>query len=114
MFYAYIFDDKVPNYFTSSESEDAVQPTREKVEDPKKSKPPYIEVEFQDVHCNFCCRVYYAERFVWLRNNVIPAGEEAYIRSLQRSVQWNARGGKSGSSFCKTKGTLSSVQFISI
>lgn len=77
---------------------------KEKPEDPKKSKPPYIEVEFQDSNCNFCCRVYYAERFVCLRKSVIPAGEEAYIRSLRRSVQWNARGGKSGSSFCKTKG----------
>lgn len=83
-----------------SENEDA--PTKEKV-DAKKSKPPYIEVEFQDLHCNFCCRVYYAERFMWLRRTVIPAGEEAFVRSLCRSVPWNARGGKSGSSFCKTK-----------
>lgn len=33
---------------------------------------------------------------------MLPIGEEAYIRSLSRCVQWNARGGKSGSTFCKT------------
>lgn len=30
--------------------------------------------------------------------------EEAFIRSLTRCVPWAARGGKSGSTFCKTKG----------
>lgn len=87
----------------TSEPEDTPS-SKEKGDDPKKSKPPYIEIEFQDLYCNFCCRVYYAERFIWLRKNVIPAGEEAYIRSLSRSIQWNARGGKSGSLFRKTKG----------
>lgn len=90
-----------------SENEEILS-AKEKVDDVKKSKPPYIEVEFQDTHCNFFCRIYYAERFMLLRKCVIPAGEEAYIRSLCRSVQWNARGGKSGSSFSKTKGTTQS------
>lgn len=93
-----------------SENEDIVLP-KDKLDDAKKVKPPYIEVEFQDSHCNFCCRIYYAERFMWLRKNVIPAGEEAFVRSMCRSVQWNARGGKSGSSFSKTKGKVFSEKY---
>lgn len=29
-----------------------------------------------------------------------------YVRSLARCISWSARGGKSGSNFCKTKGKL--------
>lgn len=29
-----------------------------------------------------------------------------YVRSLARCISWSARGGKSGSNFCKTKGNL--------
>jgi len=35
---------------------------------------------------------------------VLPTGEEGFVRSLTRCVQWAARGGKSGSTFCKTRG----------
>lgn len=78
----------------------------EKFDDTKKGKTVHIEVQFldQSSNCNFFCRVYYAERFARLRSLVLPDGEEAYIRSLSRCIQWNARGGKSGSTFCKTKG----------
>ncbi|XP_047111766.1 1-phosphatidylinositol 3-phosphate 5-kinase [Schistocerca piceifrons] len=69
-----------------------------------KSQPSqHIEVQFEDASCNFYCRVYFVEQFANLRAEVLPAGEEAYIRSLSRCVQWAARGGKSGSSFCKTR-----------
>lgn len=80
----------------------------EKFDDLKKGKTVHLEIQFldQSSNCNFFCRVYYAEKFSWLRSLVLPDGEEAYIRSLRRCVQWNARGGKSGSSFCKTKGKL--------
>ncbi|XP_017776695.1 PREDICTED: 1-phosphatidylinositol 3-phosphate 5-kinase [Nicrophorus vespilloides] len=77
-------------------------PPVEKVEDHKKSKTEHIEIQFEDVNCNFFCRIFCAEKFATLRKSVLPIGEEAYIRSLSRSVQWNARGGKSGSTFCKT------------
>lgn len=76
----------------------------EKVEDSKKIKNSHIEVQFQDSNCNFFCRVYMADKFAELRSLVLPIGEEAYTRSLGRSVQWNARGGKSGSNFAKTAG----------
>lgn len=79
----------------------------EKSDDSKKNKNSHIEVQFQDCNCNFFCRVYMADKFAELRSLVLPIGEEAYIRSLSRSIQWNARGGKSGSNFAKTTGRLS-------
>jgi 1-phosphatidylinositol-3-phosphate 5-kinase len=89
----------------SSSGSDSGQPgdaAADKTEDAKKSKNLHIEVQFQDAHCNFFCRIYFAEKFASLRAQVLPIGEEGYIRSLSRSVQWNARGGKSGSNFAKT------------
>lgn len=64
----------------------------------------YIEVQFNDATTNFFCRIYFAAQFAALRGNVLPCGEDGFTRSLSRSVQWAARGGKSGSAFCKTKG----------
>ncbi|KAF7268563.1 hypothetical protein GWI33_018316 [Rhynchophorus ferrugineus] len=71
-------------------------------EDAKRIKNSHIVVQFQDGTCNFFCRIYLADKFASLRTTVVPDGEEAYIRSLARSVQWKARGGKSGSNFSKT------------
>ncbi|XP_056640270.1 1-phosphatidylinositol 3-phosphate 5-kinase [Diorhabda sublineata] len=68
----------------------------------KKVRKAHVEVQFQEGSSNFFCRVYLAEQFAKLRAAVLPMGEEAYIRSLSRSVQWDARGGKSGSNFSKT------------
>lgn len=36
----------------------------------------------------------------------------AFIRSLSKSVRWEARGGKSGSKFCKTMGKKRSYKFL--
>lgn len=74
----------------------------EKNDDLKKNKNSHIEIQFQDSTCNFFCRIYLADKFASLRSEVLPIGEEGYIRSLTRSVQWKARGGKSGSNFAKT------------
>ncbi|GLH07075.1 Putative 1-phosphatidylinositol 3-phosphate 5-kinase [Gryllus bimaculatus] len=63
----------------------------------------HVEVQFADGGAVFFCRVYFAAQFLSLRAAVLPAGEEAFVRSLARCVQWAARGGKSGSSFCKTR-----------
>ncbi|CAH0546520.1 unnamed protein product [Brassicogethes aeneus] len=87
---------------SSNQSGDPPAAVLDKNEDVKKSKNTNIEVQFQDSNCNFFCRIYLAEKFAALRSMVLPIGEEAYIRSLSRSVQWNARGGKSGSNFSKT------------
>lgn len=62
----------------------------------------HIEVQFSEPNARFYCRVYFAEQFRKLRCLVFPENEDQYIRSLSRCVPWIARGGKSGSSFCKT------------
>ncbi|KDR20319.1 1-phosphatidylinositol 3-phosphate 5-kinase isoform X2 [Zootermopsis nevadensis] len=64
---------------------------------------PHIEVQFSDSSSNFFCRVFFIEQFAALRLMVLPTGEEGFVRSLTRCVQWAARGGKSGSTFCKTR-----------
>ncbi|XP_070571165.1 1-phosphatidylinositol 3-phosphate 5-kinase-like [Ptychodera flava] len=63
---------------------------------------PHIELQFSDHTAKYYCRVYFAEQFRLLRKTVFPYGEEAYIRSLAHCIPWVARGGKSGSTFCKT------------
>lgn len=84
----------------SNQTEPAIN---EKSDDAKKNKlQQNIEIQFEDASCNFFCRIYYAEHFARLRKTALPIGEEAYIRSLSRSLGWNARGGKSGSTFYKT------------
>lgn len=78
--------------------------TTEIDEDKKITKQQnYIEVQFNDVTTNFYCRIYFAAQFAAFRENVLPCGEDGFTRSLSRSVQWAARGGKSGSTFCKTR-----------
>jgi len=78
------------------------------VDDDKKAikQQNYIEVQFNDSTTNFFCRIYFAAQFAALRKNVLPCGEDGFTRSLSRTVQWTARGGKSGSTFCKTRGIL--------
>ncbi|KAL3284887.1 hypothetical protein HHI36_019023 [Cryptolaemus montrouzieri] len=88
-----------PATSTQSESGQTPQHNAEPNEDNKKL---HIDVVFEDTNCNFLCRVYYAEKFAAFRNMVLPDGEEVYIRSLAKSAAWNARGGKSGSTFTKT------------
>eukprot|EP00058_Branchiostoma_floridae_P013130 XP_002598618.1 hypothetical protein BRAFLDRAFT_118352 [Branchiostoma floridae] len=68
----------------------------------KQAPTPHIELQFQDDKAKFFCRVYYAEQFRKLRKTIFPDGEERYIRSLSRCFSWTAKGGKSGSTFCKT------------
>jgi 1-phosphatidylinositol-3-phosphate 5-kinase len=63
----------------------------------------HIELQFNDSSTKFYCRVYFADQFYKLRKLIFPDGEERYIRSLSRCVTWLARGGKSGSVFCKTR-----------
>ncbi|KAJ8686685.1 hypothetical protein QAD02_022479 [Eretmocerus hayati] len=82
------------------------QPPSEVDDDKKASKQQQqndIEVQFTDSTANFFCRIYFAAQFAALRESVLPYGEDGFTRSLSRSVQWAARGGKSGSAFCKTR-----------
>lgn len=89
----------------SNNGSNVEEPPPDKTEDAKKNKlKQNIDLQFEDSSCRFFCRIYYAEQFARLRRTVVPSGEEAYVRSLSRSVGWNARGGKSGSTFYKTAG----------
>jgi len=63
----------------------------------------HIELQFSDNSAKFYCRVCFADQFIKLRKLIFPDGDERYIRSLSRCFTWLARGGKSGSSFCKTQ-----------
>ncbi|CAB3993710.1 1-phosphatidylinositol 3-phosphate 5-kinase-like [Paramuricea clavata] len=62
----------------------------------------HIKHAFSDSSAKFFCIVYFGEQFRRIRKAVFPEGEEKYIRSLQYCLKWQATGGKSGSSFCKS------------
>ncbi|KAI5754029.1 hypothetical protein M8J77_005179 [Diaphorina citri] len=66
-------------------------------------KIPHIDIKFSDTAANFSVKMYFADLFAELRKFSCPEGEESFIRSLSRCIRWEARGGKSGSNFCKTK-----------
>ncbi|OXU27408.1 hypothetical protein TSAR_004798 [Trichomalopsis sarcophagae] len=96
-------DKVVPSIETTGAPPAPNPETDEEKKAAKQQQHNYIEVQFADSTTNFYCRIYFAAQFAALRNNVLTYGEEGYTRSLSRSVLWAARGGKSGSSFCKTK-----------
>ncbi|XP_078330913.1 1-phosphatidylinositol 3-phosphate 5-kinase-like isoform X6 [Crassostrea virginica] len=62
----------------------------------------HIQLQFSDSSARFYCKIYFAEQFRQLRKLIFPEGEEMFIRSLSRCKVWEAKGGKSGSAFCKT------------
>ncbi|XP_055628535.1 putative 1-phosphatidylinositol 3-phosphate 5-kinase isoform X2 [Toxorhynchites rutilus septentrionalis] len=108
------------------EADDSLLNKTESVES-KKGKPSHIEIHFQDSMSNFTCKVYFAKEFDNLRCNLLETPgnitenkhqkprkstnitednansvRRMFARSLCRSIQWEARGGKSGSKFSKT------------
>ncbi|XP_076246604.1 1-phosphatidylinositol 3-phosphate 5-kinase fab1 [Calliopsis andreniformis] len=94
-------DKNVSNVETNTQNPSS---TSETEEDKKATKQQnYIEVQFNDATTNFYCRIYFAAQFAALRESVLPCGEDEFTRSMSRSVQWAARGGKSGSAFCKSR-----------
>lgn len=96
--------------FPTAETTQSSSTTTAEKDDPPKAKKQQqtsVDVEFTDATTDFTCTVYFATQFAALRERVLSCGEEGYTRSLSRSVQWAARGGKSGSTFCKTRGQLS-------
>ena len=95
-------DKNIPFFENSNNISNAAPDVEEEKKSTKQQN--YIEVQFNDATTNFYCRVYFPVQFAALRENVLPCGEDGYTRSLSRSVQWAARGGKSGSAFCKTQG----------
>lgn len=63
-------------------------------------------VEFSDASAKFYCRIYYAEEFHKMREEIMESPEEDFVRSLSHCVNWQARGGKSGAVFYATEGCI--------
>ncbi|XP_026803770.1 1-phosphatidylinositol 3-phosphate 5-kinase isoform X12 [Pangasianodon hypophthalmus] len=69
----------------------------------KQSGNPHIELQFSDASAKFYCRIYYAEEFHKMREEVMESTEEDFVRSLSHCVNWQAQGGKSGAVFYATE-----------
>jgi 1-phosphatidylinositol-3-phosphate 5-kinase len=68
-----------------------------------KSTGKHFSLKFEEGHCKFFVKIFFAEQFDALRKNFIK-NDEQFIESLSRCIKWESRGGKSGSAFLKTKG----------
>ncbi|XP_061092625.1 1-phosphatidylinositol 3-phosphate 5-kinase isoform X1 [Conger conger] len=64
---------------------------------------PHIELQFSDANAKFYCRIYYAEEFHRMREEIMASSEDDFVRSLSHCVNWQARGGKSGAVFYATE-----------
>ncbi|KAF9181930.1 hypothetical protein BGZ51_005101 [Haplosporangium sp. Z 767] len=62
---------------------------------------PHLKARFSHGKTSFSCTVYYAAEFDTLRRRC--GIHQNYVQSLSRCNNWNANGGKSKSSFYKTK-----------
>uniref|UniRef100_A0A8D3E4Z4 1-phosphatidylinositol 3-phosphate 5-kinase n=1 Tax=Scophthalmus maximus TaxID=52904 RepID=A0A8D3E4Z4_SCOMX len=62
-----------------------------------------VFAEFSDANAKFYCRIYYAEEFHKMREEIMESAEEDFVRSLSHCVNWQARGGKSGAVFYATE-----------
>ncbi|CAL8266391.1 unnamed protein product [Lota lota] len=69
----------------------------------KQSGNPHIELQFSDANAKFYCRIYYAEEFHKMRDEIMESSEDDFVRSLSHCVNWQARGGKSGAVFYATE-----------
>ncbi|KAK1902843.1 1-phosphatidylinositol 3-phosphate 5-kinase [Dissostichus eleginoides] len=69
----------------------------------KQTMNPHVELQFSDANAKFYCRVYYAEEFHQMREQIMESSEEDFVRSLSHCVNWQARGGKSGAVFYATE-----------
>ncbi|KAM7407006.1 hypothetical protein PAMA_002968 [Pampus argenteus] len=69
----------------------------------KQTQNPHIELQFSDANAKFYCRIYYAEEFHKMREEIMESTEEDFVRSLSHCVNWQARGGKSGAVFYATE-----------
>ncbi|KAH9523854.1 hypothetical protein Btru_047241 [Bulinus truncatus] len=83
-------------------SDEATPSPEEKPKVGSSSPSPHIELQFSDPSAKFYCRVYFADQFRKLRKHLFQGNDNLFIRSLSRCKTWEAKGGKSGLSFCKT------------
>lgn len=64
-------------------------------------KGSHLGLRFKDGSTKLSCNIFFAEEFESLRKNC--GIEETYIQSLARCAKWDTSGGKSGSTFLKTR-----------
>ncbi|KAK0041710.1 1-phosphatidylinositol 3-phosphate 5-kinase [Biomphalaria pfeifferi] len=83
-------------------SDEATPSPEEKPKVGSTAPSPHIELQFSDSSAKFYCRVYFADQFRKLRKHLFQGNDNLFIRSLSRCKTWEAKGGKSGLSFCKT------------
>ncbi|XP_067300123.1 1-phosphatidylinositol 3-phosphate 5-kinase isoform X7 [Pseudorasbora parva] len=69
----------------------------------KQTGNPHIELQFSDANAKFYCRIYYAEEFHKMREEIMESSQDEFVRSLSHCVNWQARGGKSGAVFYATE-----------
>ncbi|XP_046903697.1 1-phosphatidylinositol 3-phosphate 5-kinase isoform X5 [Hypomesus transpacificus] len=69
----------------------------------KQAGNPHIELQFSDANAKFYCRIYYAEEFHKMREEIMESSEDDFVRSLSHCINWQARGGKSGAVFYATE-----------
>ncbi|XP_037080111.1 1-phosphatidylinositol 3-phosphate 5-kinase-like [Pollicipes pollicipes] len=73
----------------------------------------HIDINMSDDNANFYCQVLLAEHFRRLRQAMFSAGEERFVRCLMHCKPWNAKGGKSGSTFHKSSDDRFVIKTIS-
>jgi hypothetical protein len=64
----------------------------------------HVQSEFSEGSTQLFCKIFFAEQFDALRKNC--GCDETYVQSLSRCIKWDSSGGKSGSTFLKTRGRL--------
>lgn len=64
----------------------------------------FFLLDFESNGTSIFCRVFFMEQFDSLRRRCGLAHQDGFIESLARCIDWESSGGKSRSSFLKTKG----------
>ncbi|KJE93967.1 phosphatidylinositol-3-phosphate/phosphatidylinos itol 5-kinase [Capsaspora owczarzaki ATCC 30864] len=67
------------------------------------SELPHIIHQFSDMTAKFYCKVFFAAEFSKLRTQIVSGGDAEFVQSISRCKSWLATGGKSGSSFSKSR-----------
>ena len=84
---------------------DRVQDALEILSQVEKTPEAHVEIRHatdgKAMRARFACKVFYAQGFKALRQ-ILCNGDEEFINSLMRSRSWEARGGKSGTTWSKT------------
>ncbi|GJJ78516.1 1-phosphatidylinositol-3-phosphate 5-kinase [Entomortierella parvispora] len=93
--------EKADKEFFKTEGQEHTMRETLALENESMSRSPHMKARFSHGNTSFSCTVYYAAEFDTLRRRC--GIHQNYVRSLSRCKSWNANGGKSKSSFYKTR-----------